>query len=224
MFLHCPNLKWRPLTCTDLMDVLAAIDLLDIYTRCKPPFCIGTSPILFRTGYLFCLTTLKMRCHMIGVHLMISIYPHKPQFCGWYGVGKALRLETLYQNLKEDLYCKGTGQLCEKMFGFNLGLEPSNYNNWLTRVNNFLGSRVLRANNRSVCRLDLVCWGRVVSWLVRLNKSPGGIGLHKYGSRAHKSIFTIKILLKNINWNNKVQFGWLEGGGGWTSSEDRRTS
>lgn len=69
-------------------------------------------------------------------------------------------------------------------------------------------------NNRSVCRLDLVCWVRVISWLVRLNKSRGGNGVHTYGSRAHKSIFTIKILLKNINFNNKVWFVWLEGGGG----------
>lgn len=221
MFLHYQNLKWRRLTFTDLMDVFAAIHLLDINTRCKPPFCtrceplfcIGASPKLFRTCYLFCLKTLKMRCHTIGVHLKFTIYPHQPRFGGRYGLGNTLRLETPYQNSNEELYCKGTGQLCEKVFSFNLGLEPSNYNNGLTRGNNW-----------SVCRLDLVCWGRVVSWLVRLSKSRGGTVVYTYGSRAQKSIFTIKILLKNIYLNNKVRFGWLEGGGGWTSSEHRRNS
>lgn len=132
MFLHCSNRKWRPLTCTDLIYVLAAVDLLDIHTRCTPPFCIGASPTLFWTCYSLFLMTLKMRCTL----LIFSIYPHQPQFGGWYGAGKTLILETPNQNSKEELYCKGTGQLCVKVFGFNLGLEPSNYNNGLIRGNN----------------------------------------------------------------------------------------
>lgn len=103
MFLHCPILKWRPLTCTDLMDVLAAIDMLDIHIRCKPPFCIRASPTLFRTCYLFCLTILKMRYHTIGVHLKFSIYPHQPQFGGWYGADKTLRLDTLSKFKRRSL-------------------------------------------------------------------------------------------------------------------------
>lgn len=201
------------------MDVLAAIDLLDI-TRCKPPFCIRASTTLFRTCYLLCLTMLKMRCHK-GIHLKFSIYPHQPQFGGWYGAGKTLRLVTPYQNSKEDLFCKGTGQIYERVFGSTRDSNPvTTTMGWLEEI--VLGSRDWRVNNRSVCRLDLVCCDRVASWLVRVNKSRGGNGVHTYGSRADKSIFTIKILLKNINLNNKVWIGWLEGGGGWSSSEHRR--